>query len=290
MKKGVVMETRNNRATVLLNGGDFVDVPAQKGWQTGDIVSVERTRQKSAVYKSLLAAACLALVLLGTLGYFTFMEPVSVISMDINPSIELQVNRQGRVIGVTGYNEDGEVLLDSLSLKGMSYTQAVEKLIESQEMQTYLKNNNYILFAVYAKTGDEAILQYLENITQDLGRQYGIEAECSGVGRQDMEQARSHDMSCGKWLKLNELQQLDPDINTEDYSHCDVGEIQQEIWGHHGYGHGQQNGQGNAGGGTGPGDNNAGTPPQNGDGHGYGGGNGGNSGGNGGHHSDSHHG
>ena len=49
--------------------------------------------------------------------------------MDINPSIELSVNRFDRVIAVTGFNEDGQVLSRELDVKYKDYAQAVEQVL-----------------------------------------------------------------------------------------------------------------------------------------------------------------
>ena len=51
-------------------------------------------------------AACLALMVFG--GGWLYFTPTLEISIDINPSIELGVNRFDRVVSVTGYNEDGQ--------------------------------------------------------------------------------------------------------------------------------------------------------------------------------------
>lgn len=66
-------------------------------------------------------AACFVLcVALG--GYHLYFTPTSIISMDINPSIELEINRFDKVIGVDGYNEDGENLVESLHMLNENYT------------------------------------------------------------------------------------------------------------------------------------------------------------------------
>ena len=54
-----------------------------------------------------LAMACLTVLLLGGGGYLSYAMPVAAIGVDVNPSIELAVNIFDRVVGVTGYNEDG---------------------------------------------------------------------------------------------------------------------------------------------------------------------------------------
>ena len=58
-----------------------------------------------AVWKPVCAlAACLLVVVLGLGGYHLYFTPTSVISIDINPSLEVDVNRLGRVIALHGYN------------------------------------------------------------------------------------------------------------------------------------------------------------------------------------------
>ena len=51
---------------------------------------------------------------------FVFV-PVNIISLDINPSIELGVNRMGYVIDAKAYNEDGEILLDNVDVGYKKY-------------------------------------------------------------------------------------------------------------------------------------------------------------------------
>ena len=51
------------------------------------------------------ALACFALLLLG--GHWLYFTPTAAISIDINPSLELGVNRFDKVISVDGRNSDG---------------------------------------------------------------------------------------------------------------------------------------------------------------------------------------
>ena len=60
-------------------------------------------RRRPALRPSLAAAfACLCLLFTG--GYWLYFTPTATISIDINPSIELGVNRFNRVVSVEGYN------------------------------------------------------------------------------------------------------------------------------------------------------------------------------------------
>lgn len=85
------------------------------------------------------AIACLAIVLAaGIRGYLWIQSPVSYISIDVNPSIELALNRFDRVVSVTAYNPEGEEILQDLSLKGKIYTAAIDEIVENQAMDIYI--------------------------------------------------------------------------------------------------------------------------------------------------------
>lgn len=75
----------------------------------------KKQRRKSVYRKWALAAACFAIVLLGGQGYAAYFTPVSAISVDVNPSIELSINRFDKVISTESYNSDGDILLQGLA-------------------------------------------------------------------------------------------------------------------------------------------------------------------------------
>ena len=72
------------------------------------------TKQKATMpymKYALIGAAVILMMLTGHRVYFTATAKISI---DINPSIELSVNRFNQVVAVNGYNKDGEVLALSL--------------------------------------------------------------------------------------------------------------------------------------------------------------------------------
>ena len=94
--------------------------------------------------------ACFLFLVVLSGGSYTFFSSAAVISVDVNPSIELSINRFDRVIDVEGYNADGEELADSLSVRFMNYVDAVETLIDSDSFRQYLTEDADISIAVVA--------------------------------------------------------------------------------------------------------------------------------------------
>ena len=110
------------------------------------------SRGHSAIFR-FAPALCLALIILvGFGGWQLYFKPVSVISIDINPSLELDVNRFDRVVDVKEYNEDGEKLSESLEILFMNYEDALEEIMADENVQTYLAGNQVMSIVV---TGED---------------------------------------------------------------------------------------------------------------------------------------
>lgn len=69
----------------------------------------------------------------------TIVEKMSDISIDVNPSIELALNCFDSVVNVLVYNNDGIEVLKELDLKGKSYKEAIDRVLDSQEFISYIK-------------------------------------------------------------------------------------------------------------------------------------------------------
>ena len=102
--------------------------------------------RRRRVISGLCAAAAMVCL---CLFYFT---PAARIEMDVNPSIEMEVNRLDRVIQVRGLNEDGRELAKHISLLNLPYNRAVRKLMLSQEMEPFIRSHDLITVSVVGGT------------------------------------------------------------------------------------------------------------------------------------------
>ena len=217
-------------------------------------VRTKPARRRLAVLST--ACAMLALVFIG--GYWAYFTATSIVSIDINPSLELGVNRFDRVVSVEGYNEDGAALAQTLDLKYLSYSEALDRILTSDEVAGYLTDDAVMSIAVAGENQQQCgeILAQTEHCT--AGRQ---NVHCSAGSSTELEQAHEHGLSLGKYQALLQLQSLDPEITAEDIQNMSMREIQDWIaalmndgqstasgtatgeqnYGH-GYGHGQHHG------------------------------------------------
>ncbi len=84
------------------------------------------------------AAAAVALVTTGGIGYTQFLAEDTLIEIDVNPSIELAVNKRDRVLRVDALNEDAQVILEGMELKNTDVNTAVNAIIGSMVRKGYL--------------------------------------------------------------------------------------------------------------------------------------------------------
>lgn len=195
-----------------------------------------------------MAAICL-LLLLCVGGYIGYNKPVSYISMDVNPSIELAINRYGKVISAEAYNRDGQNILQHLSLKNRPYVQAIRTLLEDEISGGFLTEDATLVFTIISDSPD-AIREGLGTI--DFAYSYQVLTYISD--RECMQEAHQHEMSFGKYRACLELTAYEQDLSIEDCHDMTMGEIQDRIEGcrqhggmehHGGYEGGYDNGYDN---------------------------------------------
>lgn len=98
------------------------------------------------------AAACVCLVFIGGGSFYYHMENrrvESVIGIDVNPSVELSINRNGRVLKVRALNEDAVSIIDGMDLEGVDLNVAVNAVVGAMVTHGYLDDlDNAILVTV----------------------------------------------------------------------------------------------------------------------------------------------
>lgn len=185
-------------------------------------------------------AACLILVLFsGVFSYNLYFTETAYIDLDINPSLELTINRFDRVIGVEAYNTDAEALLSSLNLRHKNVDSAIDEIIAAAAQTGALEREGLVSVTVQSLSGDEA--QLLESV------QAGVSTSVSHHGSAAVDvfsvdsdtRTAAHDLhiSPAKYLAILELQAVDPSATIEECSDHSIGEIKQRTQAHSEGGH-----------------------------------------------------
>lgn len=191
------------------------------------------------------AAACALLVFLAG-GSYLYFTPTAYISVDINPSLELGINRFDRIVSVTGYNEDGKALADSLDLKYMDYSDALESLLADQDMEVYLSDNADVVLTVAGKSENQSS-QILETVESCASSHENV--HCHSGDTEEIHHAHNAGLSFGKYQAYLTLKGLDPSVTLEeiqDMTMSQIRELIQEYSQEDSQGSSQGNSQGNS--------------------------------------------
>lgn len=119
--------------------------------QKGTVIPMTPPKKKRRWIPAAMAAALVIVCGLsfGTLRWRSDHTVDSTVTLDVNPSISLDVNAKERVLAVTPLNEDATIILGDMDLTGTDLTVAVNALIGSMVQNGYLDDlQNSILVTV----------------------------------------------------------------------------------------------------------------------------------------------
>lgn len=204
----------------------FDDIKADDGLRkstmeyVGREVARREKRRPAPRFRMAFAALAAAFVVMIGGGYSAYALPASYVSIDVNPSIELTLNRFDRVIGATAYNADGELVLGGQNLKNMLYTDAIDTLVESDAFQPYLSDGNDLSFTVVSKNEEKLMSGILSCAAVT---RYG--AYYSAADAATLQAAHQYGMSFGKYQAYLDLLRYDSSITPEQCSGMTMREI-----------------------------------------------------------------
>ena len=231
------MEQRLASALEKTAPDDMSGVLSRCEARKGTVISM--TTKKTVNRKwTTLVAACLAVMLLcgGGIFYQQAHAVASVVSLDVNPSIELKVSRSEKVLVCTPLNEDAKAILadmgDGADLKGAKLDVAVNAIVGSLVRNGYLDSiSSAIMISVEDKDTARAeklqreltstvdgVLQTSEakaavltqTLTQDAGRE---------------QQARENNISTGKAALVNHVLALNSALKFDALAKLSVEEL-----------------------------------------------------------------
>ena len=185
-----------------------------------------------------LAAACLALVLLGGGGIFYQQAHAvaSVVSLDVNPSIELKVSRSEKVLVCTPLNEDAKAILadmgDGADLKGAKLDVAVNAIVGSLVRNGYLNSiSSAIMISVEDKDTARAeklqreLTNTVDGVLQTSEAKAAVLTQTLTQDAAREQLAQENSISTGKAALVNRVLALNPALEFDALAKLSVEEL-----------------------------------------------------------------
>ena len=168
--RGVVVEIApKNQVIIMTAQGEFIKVPFKKHVHVGQEIRYSPRKERMSAWQLSLAAS-LFLALIGSWPLFTdrflpvSIVPTFIITLDINPSLELQIDKDQSVLSIEGLNYDGKELASRLSVVGTTLRNALETITTQAQKDGFLqKGQNQVVVTIASAQDQNATLAELKN-------------------------------------------------------------------------------------------------------------------------------
>jgi hypothetical protein len=162
----VVLEQVDGFYHVLDSDGNFRRVRSRVKAEVGEEIEVAAFKINRTAKVLLSIVAIFLLTILSTLGWSSWQTPVVVatLSVDINPSLELALDKEKHIVNVRAKNDDAQKLLQGFNFKGQTLTQALNQLITRAIELNYVNEERKLIVLGFSQ-GTEETSESDEKIT-----------------------------------------------------------------------------------------------------------------------------
>ncbi|HWQ31079.1 MAG TPA: anti-sigma factor domain-containing protein [Negativicutes bacterium] len=234
--KAIVAEIDKKQMHVITDKGDFIKVKRQMSAGIGDVVEI--TAQKTFVpYRSLasIAACFLAVIFLST-GVYAYYTPYSYVSVDINPSMAMCLNRFERVLSVEPLTEETANFIENTkNLKNREIDEALSEILESASQKGYIDEaaENQIMLVVSSKNPkqEEELAGKVNAVAaRELSKLNGnSEVTVAKTSVEKYKTALGNKVSPGREILENKLREIYPVIKDEELKDMTVKDVAKRI-------------------------------------------------------------
>ena len=231
------MEQRLAAAVEKTAPNDVNGVLSRCEERKGTVIPMTTKKTTKRKWTSLIAA-CLAVMLLGGGGLFyqRANAVASVVSLDVNPSIELKVNRSEKVLACTPLNEDAKAILvdmgNGADLKGAKLDVAVNAIVGSLVRNGYLNSiSSAIMISVEDKDTARAeklqreLTSTVDGVLQTSEAKAAVLTQTLTQDAAREQQARENNISTGKAALVNRVLAINPALKFDALAKLSVEEL-----------------------------------------------------------------
>ncbi|GLV61450.1 hypothetical protein Bmyc01_01200 [Bacillus mycoides] len=180
MNKGIVMDIKKHSVVVLTPNGEFITCKRKAdSYMVGEEISFDEQEQRASRFSipSFLKPASLLVACFLCALLFFYNQPeekvFAYVSVDINPSVEVSITKDLRVIDLQACNDDGRRFLKELKQwENKQLQDVIRTIIKQSQEDKYLTNDKQVMLTAVAK--DKSLEPQLEKAMQELKKEYEI--------------------------------------------------------------------------------------------------------------------
>lgn len=200
-------------------------------WYLDGTESVKKHKNTSKMIPLMSAvAACCVICFLSL--YLSVLRADATIYFDVNPSVQLQINRDKTIISAEASNEDGSTILDGMDLKDTDLNVGVNALIGSMVKHGYLSEaKNVILLSVESRDAQKAerirgeLTEQIDGCLTNLIGSGVVLNQNIQVDKELKELSREYGMTPGKASFLKRIVEKHPELKYQTLAKMSMTEL-----------------------------------------------------------------
>lgn len=208
--------------------------PVEKMKEHDYITRQEEIERKPKFIRPVLAFASMAAAFL--IAYFGWympnMMPDSIVYLDVNPSMEMSMNRKEKVIELEGLNEEAKELVEDIDYKGKDINIVLNELLDRMLKEGYIdKDHHAMLVSVLNEDVEKGNIQ-VDKLNETISQFFSHEEIRPIVLRQSVvttktieDYANKYNISIGKMTFIKNLIILNPDFELEELVNLSIEEL-----------------------------------------------------------------
>lgn len=164
-------------------------------------------------------------VLIAVVGFGAFMMlPSNSLTMDVNPSIEIETNRLERVVSINPLNLDAEELLRNSNPREKKLESVVSDLVDLMILTGHIRggDDNIVMISVKDDSVDSELLQRVNRAISAFLENKQIEAT---ILNQAIERGLGNDHISGKEVVVDRLSSLGADLSVDELSNMSLKQL-----------------------------------------------------------------
>jgi GH35 family endo-1,4-beta-xylanase len=246
---GKVIELYDKTAIIMTDDFAFLNVVKKPEMAVGlkvhvnesDIIEPNRLLRRYLPVGAV--AACFVMVLSLALMFFngntSRKDIYAYVGIDINPSIELSVNYDNKIVEADALNRDAETLLKELELRGKTVVEALREVVQKSKEHGFIseEKENIVLISAACdskvETGpkNEDIEDKMGELLNDVNKAVldlknsGVKAKVLKLTSEERELSKEEDVSMGRYAVYLKAKEQDVDLTVEQIKDADLLEL-----------------------------------------------------------------
>lgn len=223
-KHGLIAKIKDNYCIIVTTDGTYKRIPVPAGGARPGMEITYRDFDFYPLLKPVMLAASVLILLIGLTMFRQAAVPpaVAYVSLDINPSLEMAVDKDLQVVDVGFFNDDGVNMVQKADLEGKNLYEALKILVQKAIEQKYIKpdQKNLLVSTIAATTADKTGLDpvKLQQALEGAIISGGLTGEVKvySVDKEVRTEAQQNGLSPGKFIIYEQVKESGAKLTVEE--------------------------------------------------------------------------